>query len=101
MNSWDGGFHRPTGEGSARAPTPARLWPAHDCQTALNPVGFLPGLRRAGGIGLRERLPARCLAPYHFHRRAMRDVVRGSSTQALKRTAAGSGVRLSIGLAAA
>jgi hypothetical protein len=41
MNSWGGGFHRPTGEGSARAPTPARPWPAHDCQTALHHVGFL------------------------------------------------------------
>jgi hypothetical protein len=31
----------------------------------------------------------------------VRDSVRGSSNQALKRTAAGSGVRLSTGLAAA
>jgi hypothetical protein len=77
MNSWGGGFHRPTGEGSARAPTPARPWHEHDCQTALNHVGFLPGLRCPGGIGLRERLPTRCLAPYNFHRLAIRDVVRG------------------------
>ena len=77
MNSWGGGVHRLTGEGPARSPTTARPWQEHDSQTALNHGGFLPGLRCAGGIGLRQRLPARCLAPYNFHRLAIRDVVRG------------------------
>jgi hypothetical protein len=63
MNRRGGGFHRPMGERSARAPTTARPWPEHDRQTALHPVGFLAGRRCSGGIGFRVRLPARCLAP--------------------------------------
>jgi hypothetical protein len=37
----------------------------------------------------------RGLAPDNFHRLAVRDVVRGSSNQVLKRTAASAGVSLS------
>jgi hypothetical protein len=40
-------------------------------------------------------------AGYEFHRIFIRDSVRGSSNQALKRTAASSGVPLSLGPAAA
>jgi hypothetical protein len=77
MNRRDGGFHRPTGEGPARAPTTAGSWQAHDRQTALHHVRFLAGPRCSGWLGLRERLPARCLAPYNFHRLAVRNSVRG------------------------
>jgi hypothetical protein len=43
----------------------------------------------------------RSMASNNFHRLAIRDSERGSSNQALKRTAASSGVPRSIGLAAA
>jgi hypothetical protein len=77
MNRRGGGFHRSTGEGSARAPTTARPGPEHDRKTALNHFGFLAGPRCSCWISLRERLPARCLAPYNVHRVAVRDVVHG------------------------
>jgi hypothetical protein len=48
----------------------------------------------------RRRVPG-SRARYTLHRQEVRDSVRGSSNPALKRTAAGSGVRLSTGLAAA
>jgi hypothetical protein len=38
---------------------------------------------------------------YKFHSQGVPDSVRGSSNQVLKRTAAGSGIRLDVGLAAA
>jgi hypothetical protein len=77
MNRRGGGFHRPTGEGPARAPTTARPWHEHDRKIALTHVGCLPDPRCSGWIGLRERLPARCLAPDNFHRLVVRNVVRG------------------------
>jgi hypothetical protein len=100
MHSWGGGFQRPMGEGPARVPTPACPWQPHDRQPALNHGGFLAGHQCSGGMGRRERLPARSLAPDNFHRLAARNSVRGESNPGLKRPAAGSGVPLSLGLAA-
>jgi hypothetical protein len=77
MNRRGGGCHRPTGAGAARAPTTARPWHGHGRQTARHHVGFLTGPRCSGSIRLREQLPVRGLAPYNFHRLAVRDVVRG------------------------
>ena len=77
MNSWGGACHRPTGEGFARAPTTTRPWHEHDRHTALKPFGCLPGPWCFGWLGRRERLPARCLAPYNSHRLVVHDVVRG------------------------
>ena len=101
MNRRRGVVYRPTAEGYARVAKTSRPWHDHAGQPALDHVEFAAIPRSSCSISLRGELPARSMASYNFHRLAVRDSVRGSSNPVLKRTAAGAGVPVSLGLAAA
>jgi hypothetical protein len=63
------------------------------------PLAILHGLFRSISPGEGRHSGSR--TQYKLHSQDVRDSVRGSSNQVLKRTAAGAGVPLSLGLAAA
>jgi hypothetical protein len=101
MNRRRGIVSRPTVGRYARVAQPSCSRQDHDCQLGLDHVVFAAIPQGTWASGLRRRRPARSMASYNFHRLAVRGSVRGSSNQVLKRTAANSGVPLSISLAAA
>jgi hypothetical protein len=92
---------RGIGEEYALTRAPRLRWPGQGVTEVQDPIAFAA----PAGVSLATRSRQRGLAAgmrsYKFHRPVVRDSVRGSSNQALKRTAARSGVPLSMGLAAA
>jgi hypothetical protein len=88
-------------EGSAL--TPRQSWPRHTQGSGrgLEITLSSPPHRPLDALSGGRRVLSRVLGWYKFHRREGPHSVRGSSNPVLKRTAAGSGVPLSLGLAAA
>jgi hypothetical protein len=101
MNRHRGVCLRGSGEESVLTRAPRLRWPGQGLIEAQQPIDFVA----APGFSLVTRSMRRGVSAgmgsYKFHRPGVRHSVRGSSNQVLKRTAAGSGIRLDVGLAAA
>jgi len=94
------GARRPS-EGSALPPRQAVSRTTQARHPARKPLLFWPRPQRSATLVLARRVLSGRDRSYKFHRPGVHHSVRGSSNQVLKRTAAGVGVPLSIGLAAA
>jgi hypothetical protein len=101
MNHWPCVAARRPRAGFALMPRKARSGTRQARHPAQEPLRFWPRQQRSASPGLSGRVFLGIRRVYKFHRQGVPDSVRGSSNHALKRTAAGSGVPLSLGLAAA